>query len=350
MIMTIIRRARQLSSGATELALRPAKMLPQWSLRFISRFQMNGRFTIYSRRKGDNSIDRVSVLVTEGSLPLFLRSIACFAAVVIATHAAQAESSVKGSLGRADLKLIDRATWGVNGTSATEFASLGRDRWLDAQIRPSPKDRLPAAVQAVLDSMPISSTPAAELAMSLAAQARAANQLQDIEQKKAAQQVYQQALNDLAKQAATRSLLRDLYSPDQLREKMTWFWFNHFNIFQNKSDIRAFIGDYEEHAIRPYALSRFRDLLVATLQHPAMLRYLPAGAIDCSGSCRGRYGPLRKADGAIAIGTARTIVCRREPPRRWCQYWHRSGGACCSRWLYIASSSLSKCLGRRTLR
>ena len=207
-------------------------------------------------------------------MPRFLRSIACFAAVVIATHAAQAESLLKGALGRADLKLIDRVTWGVNATSAAEFASLGRDRWLDAQIRPSPNDRLPAAVQAVVDAMPISSTPAAELAMSLAAQARAANQLLDIEQKKAAQQAYQQALNDLAKQAATRSLLRDLYSPDQLREKMTWFWFNHFNVFQNKSDIRAVIGDYEEHAIRPYALGRFRDLLVATIQHPAMLRYL----------------------------------------------------------------------------
>src|SRR4051794_20844732 len=102
-----------------------------------------------------------SVLVTEGSMPRFLRSIAGLAAVAIATHAAQAESSVEGALSRADVKLIDRVTWGVNGTSATEFASLGRERWLDAQIRPSPKDRLPAAVQVVLDAMPISSTPAA---------------------------------------------------------------------------------------------------------------------------------------------------------------------------------------------
>ena len=34
------------------------------------------------------------------------------------------------------------------------------------------------------------------------------------------------------------------------------------------------IGDYEDNAIRPHALGHFRDLLEATLRHPAMLRYL----------------------------------------------------------------------------
>src|SRR6201995_5080617 len=81
-------------------------------------------------------------------------------------------------------------------------------------------------------------------------------------------------MRSLATQSATRSLLRDLYSADQLREKMTWFWFNHFTVNQNKADIRAFIGDYEDQAIRPHALGKFRDLVEATLRHPAMLRYL----------------------------------------------------------------------------
>src|SRR5471032_1519365 len=55
---------------------------------------------------------------------------------------------------------------------------------------------------------------------------------------------------------------------------MTWFWANHFNVHMRKSDVRAMLGDYEERAIRPHALGRFRDLLEATLRHPAMLRYL----------------------------------------------------------------------------
>jgi uncharacterized protein (DUF1800 family) len=41
-----------------------------------------------------------------------------------------------------------------------------------------------------------------------------------------------------------------------------------------KGDIRALVGDYEENAIRPHALGKFRELLGATAHHPAMLRYL----------------------------------------------------------------------------
>src|SRR3984893_5784199 len=96
----------------------------------------------------------------------------------------------------------------------------------------------------------------------------------DVDQKAAAQQVYQQAMNDIAHQAATRTILRALYAPDQLRERMTWFWFNHFNVHQYKANVRALVGDYEDRAIRAHALGRFRDLLEATLRHPAMLRYL----------------------------------------------------------------------------
>jgi uncharacterized protein (DUF1800 family) len=55
---------------------------------------------------------------------------------------------------------------------------------------------------------------------------------------------------------------------------MTWFWLNHFSVFQNKANIRAMVGDYEDTAIRPHALGRFRDLLGAAALHPAMLRYL----------------------------------------------------------------------------
>jgi uncharacterized protein (DUF1800 family) len=183
-------------------------------------------------------------------------------------------AALTGTLSASDLALIDRVTWGVNTSTAAQYMAMGRDRWLDAQLHPAPGDRLPAAAQAIVAVMPITAKPVAESTIALAAQSKAANQVEDIEQKKAAQQGYQQAMNDAARQAATRSLLRDLYSPDQLREKMTWFWFNHFNVLQAKSDIRATIGDYEDRALRPYALGRFRDLLEATVKHPAMLRYL----------------------------------------------------------------------------
>ena len=113
-----------------------------------------------------------------------------------------------------------------------------------------------------------------DIAVAFEQQAKSANQVTDPDQKKAAQQVYQQAMNDRGKQAAARSILRALYAPDQLRERMTWFWFNHFNVHQYKANIRILVGDYEDRAIRPFALGKFRDLLTATLHHPAMLRYL----------------------------------------------------------------------------
>ncbi|MEX6947030.1 DUF1800 family protein, partial [Pseudomonas aeruginosa] len=51
-------------------------------------------------------------------------------------------------------------------------------------------------------------------------------------------------------------------------------WLNRFNVHQGKANLRAMVGDYVDAAIRPHALGRFRDLLEATLRHPAMLRYL----------------------------------------------------------------------------
>ena len=147
------------------------------------------------------------------------------------------------ALSPSDLAFIDRVTWGANESIVAEFAALGRDRWLDRQLHPGPKDRLPAAAQAIINGLPIATRPLTEIAWPLTAQQRNANQIPDPEQKKTLQQAFQQSLNELGRQAATRSLLRDLYSPNQLREKMTWFWFNHFNVHLYKSDIRETIAD-----------------------------------------------------------------------------------------------------------
>ena len=69
-------------------------------------------------------------------------------------------------------------------------------------------------------------------------------------------------------------LLRAIYSERQLDEVMTDFWFNHFNVFIGKGPDRFFITSYERDVIRPRALGKFEDLLVATAKSPAMLFYL----------------------------------------------------------------------------
>jgi uncharacterized protein (DUF1800 family) len=69
-------------------------------------------------------------------------------------------------------------------------------------------------------------------------------------------------------------LLRAIYSERQLQEVMTDFWFNHFNVFMDKGIDRLMVASYERDVIRPHALGRFEDLLVATAKSPAMLFYL----------------------------------------------------------------------------
>jgi uncharacterized protein (DUF1800 family) len=177
-------------------------------------------------------------------------------------------------LSASDVALIDRVTWGASPSAEAEFQRLGRDRWLEAQLHPAPGEHLPPPIQAQIASMTISRRPMGQLVRDSDGANRFASVLPTPELRSQAQGLYQQGMTELAREAQARSLLRDVYSGDQLKEQMTWFWLNHFNVQAGKDNIRAMVGDFENAAIRPHALGRFRDLLEATLRHPAMLRYL----------------------------------------------------------------------------
>jgi uncharacterized protein (DUF1800 family) len=69
-------------------------------------------------------------------------------------------------------------------------------------------------------------------------------------------------------------VMREIYSERQLLEVMTDFWFNHFNVYQSKNQCAYYTTAYERDVIRPHALGKFYDLLLATAQSPAMLMYL----------------------------------------------------------------------------
>jgi uncharacterized protein (DUF1800 family) len=69
-------------------------------------------------------------------------------------------------------------------------------------------------------------------------------------------------------------VLRAAYSERQLEEVMVDFWFNHFNVFVGKGQVRLYLNEYERDAIRPHVLGKFADLLHATAESPAMLFYL----------------------------------------------------------------------------
>jgi uncharacterized protein (DUF1800 family) len=106
--------------------------------------------------------------------------------------------------------------------------------------------------------------------------------------------------NVIVDELVQAKLLRAVYSERQLEEVMTDFWFNHFNVFMNKGADRILVTSYEQDVIRPRALGKFEDLLVATAKSPAMLFYLDnwlsvgPHSMQAEGAPRRPYGPYRR--------------------------------------------------------
>jgi uncharacterized protein (DUF1800 family) len=168
---------------------------------------------------------------------------------------------------------LDRVTWGATDSADTLLQQLGLARWLGQQLTPSAAP-MPATVQRQIDALRISQQSMAQLQAEITAQRQAIRDTADPEQAAQLRQDVQRQLNQLGNEAQQRQIWRALYSPHQLQEQMTWFWMNHFNVSTRKGDVRLWVGDYEERAIRPHALGNFRDLLAASMRHPAMLLYL----------------------------------------------------------------------------
>ena len=79
---------------------------------------------------------------------------------------------------------------------------------------------------------------------------------------------------ELLKELLNQKIIRAAYSKNQLKEVLTDFWFNHFNVAVSKGGVAQFVTSYERDAIRPNILGNFEELLLATARSPAMLIYL----------------------------------------------------------------------------
>ena len=69
-----------------------------------------------------------------------------------------------------------------------------------------------------------------------------------------------------------------LLTPTPFRERLVWFWANHFTVSIRRGEVAPLAGDYVRTAIRPYVNGRFGDMLLAVMRHPAMLLYLDNAA------------------------------------------------------------------------
>jgi uncharacterized protein (DUF1800 family) len=78
---------------------------------------------------------------------------------------------------------------------------------------------------------------------------------------------------------------------------MVHFWANHFAVSADKLTMIGLAGLLEFEAIRPHVLGKFRDMLVAVEQHPAMLLYLDQaqsiGPDSRAGQRAARFGRQR---------------------------------------------------------
>jgi uncharacterized protein (DUF1800 family) len=80
----------------------------------------------------------------------------------------------------------------------------------------------------------------------------------------------QRVIEELAMAKVTRAI----YSDRQLQQVMDDFWFNHFNVFAGKGEDRYYLTAYEREVIQPHTFGKFKDLVSATAESPAMLFYL----------------------------------------------------------------------------
>ncbi len=168
---------------------------------------------------------------------------------------------------------LERVTFGIDTASVADLHRLGRERYLDSQLR-GPEPALPAPIGAELAALAAARPDPQIVLAGVSAEYKRINALPDGADKEQARKTLNDEGNKLAYQAIREELLRAVYSPSQLEEQMVWFWLNHFSVLKDKANLRWLVGDYADRAIRPHALGHFKDLVLATLEHPAMLQYL----------------------------------------------------------------------------
>ena len=157
--------------------------------------------------------------------------------------------------------VLQRLAYGPSGRDLAEMKRLGVDGWVEAQLRPAPP---PPALEAKLQAFPT-------LGMSMG------QLVEDYPRPPAEMPREEKRERGPARVVFERSsarVLRAVESPRQLEEVLVDFWFNHFNVSEDKGVVRWLATSYERDAIRPHVFGTFRELLGATAHHPAMLFYL----------------------------------------------------------------------------
>jgi uncharacterized protein (DUF1800 family) len=165
------------------------------------------------------------------------------------------------------LHLLNRITFGPRPGDVEHVKRMGILAFLDEQLQPDSIDD--SQLESRLSVLPTQRMTSAELYQFYPPQ----NAVDERAKQPNPPPIFgrpQQMIGEMIQQ----KLVRAVSSNRQLQEVMTDFWFNHFNVFAPKEADQWLVTSYERDVIRPNALGKFRDLLLATAMSPAMLYYL----------------------------------------------------------------------------
>ncbi len=174
------------------------------------------------------------------------------------------------------IHVLSRLTYGPRPGDVERVRGMGVAAWIDRQLRPQTIDD--SATERALAELTTLRMPIAEALREfprpdpkLRAQIASGEMSR---QEMLERYPLEKRPARIAAELQAAKAVRAVTSERQLEEVMVDFWFNHFNVFAGKGDVRWYVAAYEREAIRPYAMGRFPDLVRATAHHPAMLFYL----------------------------------------------------------------------------
>ncbi|MEB0043262.1 MULTISPECIES: DUF1800 domain-containing protein [unclassified Pseudomonas] len=198
----------------------------------------------------------------------------CVSVCLLLLAPSHAMASAPVPLNTADIAWLRRDGFDLDAASVTRLRSMGRAGLLEAQLTDRIPDLLPPAINTLLHGYPALTSSLESSLIARKQEQEQLNAMPDGDDKIAAKKAAQQAANEYGQQAQEIVMLRAVYGPNQLKEQLISFWLNHFSIYMGKGRVRWMAADYEEQVIRPHALGKFKDLVMATLKSPAMLEFL----------------------------------------------------------------------------
>lgn len=185
--------------------------------------------------------------------------------------------------------LLSRFSFGATPGQVDEVVSMGLDKWLKQQLNADlPDDEVNKRLEGYntlgLDNSTIVNTylnPGQLIRVLIMQHLIDKDSLQSAGRKEYQDKLHTlmvqagyKPMQDLQRELINQKIIRAAYGQNQLKEVLTDFWFNHFNVSLTKNQCEQYIQTYERDAIRPNVLGNFETMLVATAKHPAMLEYL----------------------------------------------------------------------------